>query len=373
MNQPLKNIEVAFRRFLLRSLKYFSRSRQDPPKGVDYNKCKFLFIRQDRIGDVLVSTPLFLTLKNSYPDAAIDVLLSRNNHFVLDHAPYIRNRWVYTKKLWASFLLLRSIRRERYDFVVDLMDNPSATSTVFVLLANGRWNVGLEKDNSYAYDICVPMLSRKETHIVDRLGAMLSVFGVPMESVKLRVDYSTSPDSDRFAEITLQNQFKQTAGYIGINISAGNDSRFWGISQYQAFLVMLRGNYDSYSIILLHKPEDRARAMEIAGPFPQVLVPFDLSFDQFAAFIKRLSVLVTPDTSAVHLAAAFGVPSVILYVQSDKSLRIWEPYRTECETIVAEGELSTITASSVFQAFQRLMARLPLLHQAQHSGITERV
>src|SRR3970040_2014047 len=186
-----KSIEVGYRRALLRILQMSVRSHASVVK-TDYDNCKFLFVRQDRIGDVLVSTPLLLSLKKHYPRAVVDVLLSSNNHFVLNNEPAVRKRWVYDKRFLSSLRTLRAIRAERYDFVVDLMDNPSATSTVILLLAGGKWNVGLEKDNQYAYDIVVPMLSRKETHIVDRLGPLFNSFCLDNTKENLQIQYQTT-------------------------------------------------------------------------------------------------------------------------------------------------------------------------------------
>ena len=74
--------------------------------------------------------------------------------------------------------------------------------------------------------------------------------------------------------------------------------------------------------------------------------------------IKRLSFLISPDTSAIHLASAFGIPSVVLYVQSDKSLRIWEPYGTEYEAVVTDVDnLSTIPVTDVQAALKKLIER----------------
>jgi ADP-heptose:LPS heptosyltransferase len=87
-----------------------------------------------------------------------------------------------------------------------------------------------------------------------------------------------------------------------------------------------------------------------------LLSPETKTFDAFAAFVKSLRLLVTPDTSAVHLAAAFSIPSVVLYVQSNKDLRIWEPYGSESETLVTDvDDLTTIPPADVFAAIVRLL------------------
>ena len=353
-----KKIELGFRRTLLRMLKFMGRRRPSAPRS-DYDKCKFLFIRQDRIGDVLVSTPLLASLKKHYPGAVIDVLLSSNNHFVLENEPAVRKRWVYDKKLLSSLRVLSGMRAERYDFVIDLMDNPSATSTVILLLAGGKWNVGLEKDNQYAYDIVVPMLSRKETHIVDRLAQLLNAFGIASEREDLNIRYQTKNRSDDTVRLFLEQHCQQTKRLIGVNISAGNDSRFWGIEQYRALLREINRRRKDVITILLFKPADQNRAMQIADETPGVVLAPTLSFDEFAAMIKRLWLLITPDTSAVHLAAAFRVPSVILYVQSDTTLRIWEPYRTPFEPVITTGgNLAGLGVPQVVEAIEKMTGRL---------------
>ena len=45
----------------------------------EYNIKKVLFLRQDRIGDLLISSPLFRILKEKYPDIEFDILLSNYN------------------------------------------------------------------------------------------------------------------------------------------------------------------------------------------------------------------------------------------------------------------------------------------------------
>ena len=368
MKTALKTLERGVRRALLSSLRILSRRKKNLPPGLDFNACKVLFIRQDRIGDVLISTPLFAALKHHYPGIVIDVFMSRNNHFVLANDSQIRKRWVYTKQLFSAIRTLRDIRSERYDFVVDLMDNPSATSTIVLLLAKGKWNVGLKKDNDYACDIVIPLKSRKESHIVERIAQLLSVFGIDPEREKFQIHYTTSPENDRQVEEFLIASGKASYPLIGVNISAGSDTRFWGMANYRKLVHWLVEQYPSSCVVVLSKPSDRERVGEVKNGIPGVLVAPETTFDSFAAWIRRLSALVSPDTSAVHLAAAFQIPSVILYVQSDRDLRIWEPYNTVCEPLVTQvNDLATIPVHEVNEAILRLFARLEMA-SLQRSG-----
>jgi len=359
MKDLFKKIEIAFRKLLITLLRFLVRSRNPNPVAVDFDSCKFLFVRQDRIGDVLVSTPLFSALKNNYKHATVDALLSANNHFVLANNPFVRKRWMYDKGVVSSWKLMRSIRNERYDFVIDLMDNPSATSTVICLLSGARWTVGLQKENAFAYDIVVPLSSRRDVHIVDRIARLLVPFEIDPSKEDLRIQYSVGKDAQEFSARTFRENKMIPAKTFGINISAGHDVRFWGVENFRTLIASLQHDYRGRTILVLSKPSQRALANDIVKGFENVVLgPVTHSFDEFAALIENLSILITPDTSAVHLAAAFDIPSVVLYVQSDKSLRVWDPYKTRSELLIADvDDLRIISPEKVLRAVRRLTTK----------------
>lgn len=313
------------------------------------------------IGDVLISTPLFDILKKRYPQAQIDVLMSPKNYFVLQNDPLIRKQWIYNKHPFQTIGLIHDIRKENYDFAIDLMDNPSATSTIFCLLSGAKETIGLEKKNSYAYSIVVPLLSRKESHIIERIAQLLTPFDIQVRTDDISVRYKPLESSREKADRFLKENFQTEKKIAGINISAGGEVRFWGVVHYKNLLAYLYKTYPQLQIVVFYKPEHRKRAVEIAGSSAAKISPLTNSFDEFAAFIERMSLLITPDTSAVHLASAFHIPAVVLYVQSDKELRIWEPFNTEYETIVTNiDDLSTIPEKPVEEAVDRIIKRTGL-------------
>jgi heptosyltransferase III len=360
MNDPIrKRLELWFRRHLIRFLKGVIQRQKILSNTIDFNSCKFLFIRLDRIGDVLISTPLFAILKKHYPGATIDVLLSKNNYFVLENDPLIHKRWLYKKKLGNIISFIADLRKERFDFVIDLMDNPSATSTIFCLLIHARWNVGIKKDNSFVYDITVPMLSRRDTHIIDRIAQLLTPFRIDPNTEQKTIRYFTSMESDKYADRFLLQRDMIGRALIGINISAGSKTRFWGEDNFRKLCSHIIHKYPKYTTVILYQPSDEHSARRIAETNEAiVLSPRTSSFDQFAAIMKRLSIVITPDTSAVHIASAFGIGAVVLYVQSNKDLSIWEPYGTTYESVLTEkDDLSTIPFAQVQAALDRLVER----------------
>jgi ADP-heptose:LPS heptosyltransferase len=354
----VKRIEIAFRRVVIQFLKLFFQKKKNTPLTGCFETAKYLFIRQDMIGDVLISTPLFGILKNKYPKAQIDVLLSPKNYFVLQNDPLIRKRWIYDKHPLHTIGLIRDIRRENYDFTVDLMDNPSATSTILCLLSGAKETIGLEKKNSYAYSTVIPLLSRKNSHIIERIAQLLTSFDIHVRNEDISVRYTPLESSREKAARFLKENFQAGKKIVGINISAGGEVRFWGVAHYKNLLEYLLKTYPQLQIAVLYKPEHREKAVEIAGSSDAKISPLTNSFDEFAALIEKMSLLITPDTSAVHLTSAFHIPAVVLYVQSNKELRIWEPFNTEYEAIVTNrDDLSTIPEKPVEEAVDRIIKR----------------
>jgi len=361
MRDPfLKRLELLLRKEIILLLKFlFSNKKKSFKKPDDLNSPKILFIRQDRIGDVLVSTPIFMPIKKRYPDSILDIVLSKNNYFVLQNENLIRKKWLYQKNLIKLLKMIFAIRKENYDFAVDLSDNVSVTSSILSILAGAKYKVGLEKENSFIYNISVPLLSRKEIHIVERIAQLLLAFGIDPKQENLRLRYFTSADSDLKVENFL-NEFNLSGKFIiGINISAGTDARFWGIDNFVKLINWITSKYEDFCTFVLYKPSDLARAGDICKSTSAILSPITESFDLFAAFIKRTKLLVSPDTAAIHLAAAFNIPCVALYVQSNKSLRIWEPYNVDCEVLVTDvDDLSTIEPEEVIKAVDKIINRI---------------
>lgn len=358
----LKPIELAFRRALLYVLRFLFRKKRPLPADVDFNSCTFLFLRQDLIGDALISTPVLHAFKKRYPGVALDVLMSPKNHFVLANDPTVRNRLVYEKFLPKALSLLQKVRRNRYDFIVDLLDNQSITSTLWCLFGGGRFRVGLSKENDFCYDIAVPLLAKKEFHVADRTANLLSVFNIDPRQEELHIHYQPSSEAERFAEDFWNSFNRDRTPVLGVNISAGASYRMWWRENCRNFIREVIKKFPELRILVLSVPADRLKAEEVTrAVLGTVLAPLTPSFDHAAALIERLSFLATPDTSMCQVAAAFRVPSVVLYPNlAVLHGHLWTPYRSDAENIAASfDDIGTIRSEQIIDAFKRLAERHP--------------
>jgi ADP-heptose:LPS heptosyltransferase len=76
---------------------------------------------------------------------------------------------------------------------------------------------------------------------------------------------------------------------------------------------------------------------------------------EIARLMRDSALFIGNDSGPAHVAAAFGVPEVVLFGPS--SLDTWAPWRTPAEAIKADGPLALLPVPRVVAAVERLQAR----------------
>ncbi len=132
-----------------------------------------LVIQTASIGDVILATPVLEKLHQTYPDAAIDLLVKYGNEPLFHGHPFLRKVWVWDKreKKYARLLsLIFKIRNERYDVVINIQRFFS--SGLITALSKGKTTIGFKKNplsfffsKRYVHTIGDP---KKPVHEVER-------------------------------------------------------------------------------------------------------------------------------------------------------------------------------------------------------------
>ncbi len=181
----LKPFELAFRRAFLNGLRLIgaiSRSRGKKRSGDLLSDLgpspSILLLRQDRLGDVIMSTFLMTALRKQFPNSKIAILLGKNNAQIRPLLPIECEAFVYRKNMIEDWRTMSRIRSRKFDLAIDLTDNASVTSSILLALAGARITLGVEKENSVVYDVTVPKFSRESVHITERVAELLRPLGI---------------------------------------------------------------------------------------------------------------------------------------------------------------------------------------------------
>jgi ADP-heptose:LPS heptosyltransferase len=349
----MKKIEVFLKNILLKVLLILS-SRKSEKRQDDLNNFKFvLFIRLNRIGDALVSTPLLHIIKKNI-GCRIFLLADKKNYFAFNNNPDIDKLIIFKKGLFGIYEIIRAIRENNIDTVVDLHDDVSTTVSFIVALSDAKNKFALKKGNEIIYTKTIEKPDRSKVHVVDRLLELGKLFNLNPDNSQVRIDYYPEKESFEMVNNFLESRFDSSKFLVGINISAGSQARFWGINNYRLLINFLK----SYNIscILLAKPEDFSLAKQIIDEERFI---FTSDFDKFCALISKLNFLFTPDTSTVHIAAVFNIPVFGIYVNYNTDEMIWTPYNTAYETVITkEPTLHNISFSEVEKKLKPFLEKI---------------
>jgi ADP-heptose:LPS heptosyltransferase len=315
---------------------------------------RILLLRQDRIGDVLVSVPVMRALRRRYPHAQLDMLFSRTNYGVRQAIlPYIDHAWRYDKTVASAAGLAIAVRAARYDIVVDLTDNPSVSSQVVARWSGARYRLGLRHARAGHYTHAVPLLDRQRVHIVDRMAQLLLAFNIDPARVPLDLEYQLS-DVDRARARALLPPTDRPLR-LGVNISGSSRIKYWGVENFIACIRWMQDFDPRFAIAVGGAPAYGDDVAAIAAATGAAPLPVLASFHEFAAVLREFDLLLTPDTSVVHLAAAWKIPVVALYHRAP-DLMPWLPYRSPHRAVLNAAGVPEIPVVEVEEALRSLVA-----------------
>lgn len=339
----MKRIELYLKNFLLKLLVLFNPVEKQLQNPVFTSNSNLLFIRLNRIGDALVTTPLLFEIKKAI-GCHIFVLADKKNHFVFRNNPSIDEVIIYSKGLKGFFSINQIIKDRAIDAVVDLHDDVSTTVSYLIALAKTKYKLGLKKSNYTIYTNVTERLDSKSNHVIERILKLSELFNLKIDynSVSVRfyqTDVENKIATEQIMQMNVDNKF-----LVGVNISAGSEARFWGVENYQKLLQTL--SKFNVRVILFCPPKDLHYALEITSE--ENIYPVTESFGIFAAAILNLNILITPDTSIVHIASIKKIPVFGLYVKYNTTDMVWSPYQTDFEYVeTTEPTLKNISFTEV--------------------------
>src|SRR3989344_3180099 len=115
---------------------------------INFQKTKrIILIRNDKIGDLVLSTNVITALKKRFPDSRIDMVVSKENIQLIEKNKSVSNVYVLKysprslKEFASYFSLAKKIRKEKYDLGVDIR---GSFFNIFILLFLGgvKYRIG---------------------------------------------------------------------------------------------------------------------------------------------------------------------------------------------------------------------------------------
>lgn len=301
-------------------------------------KTKILIIQTAYIGDVILTLPVAQVLKREM-ECEIDFLCIPKTAELLRNNRYIDNLIVYDKKARNKrFLKLRNvsnrIRYKRYDIII----SPHRSARSAFLAFRGKSDISISFNISalsFLYKKRVNYI--KNIHEIQRNLKLLEPIGISENSIIKPEIFIT--ESDKKVVSILLKKFEISDRKKFITVAPGS---VWMTKRYptEKFIRLLDILEDkSLSIIIIGGKED----VEICKFIKEKTTNRNvfnssgiLTLIQSAELIRRSVVLLTNDSSPLHLANSVGTKVIAIYGATIPEFGFY-PYGSEDKIFEVNG------------------------------------
>ena len=352
----------------------FHNPRKDSP--IDIRTVKsLLFLRYDRIGDMIVTTPIFRSLKQLNPALKIGVVASETNAEIICNNPYVDSVYVLHSHWLKLISEIRKARKDNYEVVINLIFNRTTSGGILanIISPTGiKIGQGDEKYGSYFNRLL--KISRDKNHMIETLVFVIQeVFHIALIPEQLNyeiiVDEKTKNTVAAFlGKHNLASRHQAVPGksfYIVFNLSANDSVR--KISSAQAYAIGEHlGSQSLFRTVLLHAPNDPSMLLvkqDLVNNAKCISFPDQgsASLLEIASLVEGALAVISPDTSIIHFASAAKTPVIGFYTQM-QDVHEWLPHQVKNRLVLSSPHepTSAIAIPTMINAIDDLLRELDI-------------
>ncbi|NLI31773.1 MAG: putative lipopolysaccharide heptosyltransferase III [Deltaproteobacteria bacterium] len=307
---------------------------------------RILFIKLRHIGDVLLAAGVFKALKTAKPDLHITVVVNAGTEEMLTLHPCIDEviplRKGKNPLKQAAFLL--KVRKGRYDVAVNMTEGDRGA---FLARATGaRYRIGIDpmgrgfwgKKHLFTH-LITPHYAGRHRAVMDM--DVLQPLG--LRQIPPDVELFTSPEDDGYVQNLLKEKgFLPGTRYIVIHPTSRWLFKCWRDEAVSELIDRLEGEGLNTVVTCGPGANEELKLTRILTQVRSKPLVFrgTLSLKKLASLIKGSAVFFGMDSAPMHMAAALGVPVIVLFGPSDS--RVWHPLTPKGRVIDAKERFDCI-------------------------------
>ena len=261
---------------------------------------KILLIRFSSIGDIVLTTPVVRCLKQQLPEAELHVLTKSSYRSLYAANPHINKVYEYGDNLKE---LIRELREEHYDFVVDLHKNWRSLRVRTALHCPSASFPKLDFRKFLYAKLKIGHMP--QVHIVDRYFKAVEKLKVHNDGQGLDFFFN---EGDIMHYEDLPETFRE--GFVAFVIGGQHATKILPEDKVVEVCEAL-----DYPVVLVGGPEDAARGERIKERVGSYVGNScgSLTVGQSASLLQLADAVVTNDTGMMHIAAALRKPIVSVW------------------------------------------------------------
>lgn len=261
---------------------------------------KILLIRFSSIGDIVLTTPIVRCLRHQFPDVQLHVLTKSSYRSIYASNPHVDKVFELSSNMKE---VVRQLREEHYDFVVDLHKNWRSWR---VRMALHRPSASFPKLDFQKFLYTKLKIGKlPPVHIVDRYFKAVEKLGVHNDGQGLDFFFN---EGDELHYEDLPEAFRD--GFVAVVIGGQHSTKILPVDKVVEVCEAL-----DYPVVLVGGPEDAARGDRIKAKVGSYVgnTCGRLTLGQSASLLKLADAVLTNDTGMMHIAAALRKPIVSVW------------------------------------------------------------
>lgn len=274
---------------------------------------KILIIKPSSFGDIAQASPVLSALKKAYPDSNISWLVFEDYAELVSMFADNDNIIIWHKKggIKEFIKLIKLIRKEKFDLVIDLQGLARTSILSFLSGAKQKISVPGVKEGGY---LIVKEVFPKSRNLNATQRSLETVRYLTGEKTSAEFNIKLNGVMRQQAEkLLLDRNVKPKNKIIGIVPSSRALNKILPAEYYIKLFDLISSSGIKANVIILGGEND---SNNLKHPSVKNLCG-KTSMGQLAAILKRCSVVIGGDTGPVHLAAALGVPVIAIFGGSD--------------------------------------------------------
>lgn len=310
-------------------------------KPIDQKNFKnILVVRTDRIGDVVLTTPVISSLRKAYPSSRITMLVSAQTkeiveeNLLLDEViiddPYNENKGFF------GFWRLVGVLRQR-GFTLAINYHLKKRTNFLLFHANIPYRVGFQ-NKKFGFLLTHQFPDPRTDgllHETEYCLKLLEYIGLKPGLAQLHV--TVKKDCEAWVEKVLQSQGIGKAEKIFLlHPGASCPSKRWPPENFALVADSLQKEHKKQCILIGSlDSQDIANKVCENAKVPLINLVGKTTVGQLISLIKRSDFLISNDSGPAHLAASLETPVVSVFGRNQKGLSVtrWKPLGNKSRTI----------------------------------------
>ena len=293
---------------------------------------RFLIARIDRIGDVVLSTPIPREIKKTYPNSYVAVLVKNYTKDIYINNPNVDEIITFDnpdkteKGFWE---LVREIKHKKFSQAFMLLPNEKLNYVLFAAGIKFRVGVG---HKLYQFLTFTKYVDRKKyiplRHEADYCLDMIRKIGIQVQSILPEI-HLTDAEKNK-AKAFRKKHLRINQKLIGINISSGNSAPNLNQSEYKKLISLLNKN-SNYKVAVM----DNNLSAELDDIDDVIYPNKGNALRESIINLASLDLLISNSTGPMHICAALNVPTVSLFCPLNAcSPKLWGPLGNKSKIIM---------------------------------------